>query len=172
MGRFIVANQDKRVAEWVASRISVFEFGNSPYTAIGLANETGALLAGVIYQNFTKTDIHMHVAALPGRRWLCRSFLGEGFRYPFEQLGCRRVTGLVPSRNTDAQAFDEHLGFAYEGRVRRILPNGDDLIIYGMLREECRFLNVGRFHGRKQHDIADERWRREAHGLHATGRHQ
>lgn len=171
MGRFIVANQDKRVAEWVASNISVFDFGNTPYTAIGLANETGSLLAGVIYQNYTKTDIHMHVAALPGKRWLCRHFLGEGFRYPFEQLGCRRVTGLVPSRNEIAQSFDEHLGFVREGVVRKILPNGDDLIIYGMLREECRWLDVGRNHGRKRFSTTDERWRREARVLQpASGR--
>jgi hypothetical protein len=49
--------------------------------------------------------------------------------------------------------------------VRKILPNGDDLIVYGMLREECRFLNVGRFHGRKQFSTRDERWRRETGGL-------
>jgi RimJ/RimL family protein N-acetyltransferase len=171
MGRFIIANQDKRVAEWVASKIDVFEFGTTPYTAIGLANETGALLAGVIYQNYTRTDIHMHVAALPGRRWLCKSFLGEGFRYPFEQLGCRRVTGVVPARNLPAQRFDEHLGFIREGLVRSILPNGDDLIIYGMLREECRFLNVGRFHGRKQYSTRDDRWKREAAGLQPAGGH-
>jgi RimJ/RimL family protein N-acetyltransferase len=169
MGRYIVPNQDERVAQWVAGRMPIFEFGSSPYTAIGLANETGALLAGVVYQNYTKTDIHMHTAALPGKRWLCRAFLGEGFRYPFEQLGCARVTALVPGKNTVAQRFDEHLGFTLEGRVRKILPDGDDLIIYGMLREECRWLNVGRNHGRKQYSTTDG-WRREAAGvLPATG---
>lgn len=166
MGKFIVANQDKQVAQWVASKITIFEFGSTPYTAIGLANETGALLAGVVYQNYTKTDIHMHVAALPGKRWLSRAFLGEGFRYPFEQLGCKRVTGLVPGRNIIAQQFDEHLGFTQEGRVRHILANGDDLIIYGMLREECRFLNVGRHHGRKQYSTTDG-WNRKAPSVYA-----
>lgn len=170
MGRYIVANQDERVARWVASRMPIFEFGSTPYTAIGLANESGSLLAGVVYQNYTKTDIHMHVAALEGRRWLCKAFLGEGFRYPFEQLGCRRVTGLVPGKNTLAQEFDEHLGFTWEGRVRKILPDGDDLLIYGMLCEECRWLNVGRNHGRKQHST-DDGWRRETPGLLASGRH-
>jgi hypothetical protein len=110
------------------------------------------------------------VAALSGKRWLCKAFLGEGFRYPFEQLGCRRVTGLVPGKNKAAQSFDEHLGFTQEGCARKILPDGDDLIIYGMLREECRFLNVGRNHGRKQHST-DDGWRREAPGLLASGRH-
>jgi RimJ/RimL family protein N-acetyltransferase len=169
--RRIIGNQDERVARWVAARMPIFEFGSTPYTAIGLADQTGALLAGVVYQNYTKTDIHMHVAALPGKRWCCRAFIGEGFRYPFEQLGCRRVTGLVPAKNLEAQHFDEHLGFVLEGRVRDILPDGDDLIIYGMLREECRWLEVGRNHGRKQYSTTDG-WRREAAPVHSTGRHR
>jgi RimJ/RimL family protein N-acetyltransferase len=169
--RKVIANQDERVARWVAERMPIFEFGSTPYTAIGLANETGALLAGVVYQNYTKTDIHMHVAALAGKRWLCRAFIGEGFRYPFEQLGCARVTGLVPGGNLEAQRFDEHLGFVLEGRIRRILPNGDDLVVYGMLREECRWLEVGLNYGRKQYSTNDG-WRREAPRLHSPGGHR
>ncbi len=159
--RCILANHDEMVAKWVSEQMPIFEFGSSPYTAIGLTNSAGMLLAGVVYQNYTKGDIHMHVAAREGKRWLSKAFLGEGFRYPFEQLKCRRVTGLVPAKNLEAQRFDEHLGFTQEGRIRRILPDGDDLIIYGMLREECRWLNVGRFHGRKQFSTTDERWPRE-----------
>jgi RimJ/RimL family protein N-acetyltransferase len=170
MGRFIIANQDERVAKWVSSRMAIFEFGATPYTAIGLANETGSLLAGVVYQNYTKTNIDMHVAALPGKRWLCKAFLGECFRYPFEQLQCARVTGLVPGKNIAAAEFDQHIGFIWEGRVRRILADGDDLIIYGMLREECRFLNVGRNHGHKQHSTNDG-WRRETPKILSSGRH-
>jgi RimJ/RimL family protein N-acetyltransferase len=171
MGRHVIGNQDERVAQWVAARMPIFEFGSTPYTAIGLADSSGSLLAGCVYQNYTKTDIHMHLAALPGKRWLCRAFLGEGFRYPFEQLNCRRVTGLVPGRNEVAQQFDEHLGFTLEGWVRHILPNGDDLLIYGMLREECRWLNVGRNHGRKQHSTRDG-WRHETPGVLAASGHR
>jgi len=162
--KHILANQDEMVAKWVASRMPIFEFGSTPYTALGLMNQAGMIIAGCVYQNYTKADIHMHVAALPDKRWLNRPFLGECFRYPFEQLGCKRVTGLVPSKNTDAQRFDEHLGFIYEGRIRQILPDGDDLIIYGMLREECRFLKVGLNHGRKQFGTHDG-WRRETSGV-------
>jgi hypothetical protein len=98
-----------------------------------------------------------------------RAFLGEGFRYPFEQLGCKRVTGLVPARNEVAARFDEHLGFIYEGRIRQVLPNGDDLLVYGMLREECRFLQVGLNHGRKQYRTDD--WR-QASGLQPASGHR
>jgi RimJ/RimL family protein N-acetyltransferase len=167
--KHLVTHQDERVARWVADHMPVFEFGSTPYTAIGQADRSGSLIAGCIYQNFTKTDLHMHVAALPGKRWMSKAYLGECFRYPFEQLGCRRVTGLVPGRNEVAARFDEHLGFVLEGRIRQVLANGDDLLVYGMLREECRFLKVGLNHGRKQYGTTDG-WRREtSHVLPAGG---
>lgn len=146
MGKRILANEDKRVAEWVSQQMPIFEFGSSPYTAIGLAANNGELIAGVVYQNYIKTSIDVHIAAI-GRRWATREFLGECCRYPFLTLGCRRMTGLVPARNEEGARFDEKFGFTYEGRIRKILPNGDDLIVYGMLREECRWLNVGIKHG-------------------------
>ncbi len=166
--KHILANQDEMVAKWVASRMPIFEFGSSPYTALGLMTQAG-IIAGIVYQNYTKVDIQMHVASVADKRWLNRAFLGEGFRYPFEQLGCRRVTALIPARNTVAEAFDQRLGFIYEGCIRKVLANGDDLLIYGMLREECRFLKVGLNHGRKQHSTRDG-WRHEAPAVLPTRR--
>ena len=55
-------------------------------------------------------------------------------------VGCRRVTGLVHDNNHDARRFDEHLGFKQEGVLRKAAPDGDDMIVYGMLREECRWI--------------------------------
>ena len=51
----------------------------------------------------------------------------------------RRVTALVPAKNTAALRFDLHLGFKQEGVVRHALPD-DDIIILGLLREDCRFI--------------------------------
>lgn len=152
MARFVLANQDEMVAEWVAKRIPNFTF-DGPYSAIGLVNGQGHLLAGVIYERFTQIDIHVHIAAVPGKRWISRHWLNEVFRYPFVQLGCARMTGLVPARNEAAQKFDEHLGFRLEGRLRKALPNGEDLLIYGMLKEECRWLGAG--HGHSKRATAD-----------------
>jgi RimJ/RimL family protein N-acetyltransferase len=142
----VLANQDKYVADWVAGRIPIFEFGSSPYTAIGLM-DNGVMIAGVVYQNYTRLDIQMHAAAIEGARWLTRPFLGEVFRYPFEQLQVHRVTALIPGTNTRSERFCKHLGFKKEGRVREILPQGEDLLVYGMLKSECKFLNLRRFHG-------------------------
>jgi RimJ/RimL family protein N-acetyltransferase len=132
----ILCQPKESIAAFVAERVPThFPWDN--YTALALA-ENDTILAGVIYNHYTGTDICMHVAAVPGKRWLNRKFLFAAFDYPFNQLKVRRVTGLVPSKNKAAQRFDEHLGFELEGRIRHALAD-DDLLLYGLLREDCKW---------------------------------
>lgn len=136
----VVYGQDQRVIEWVGDRVDEDEFG---FGAIGLGlEEDGELIAGVVFNMYTGPSISMHVAAVPGKRWMTKDFLWRSFAYPFLQLKCNRVTGLVRVDNLDAQRFDEHLGFKREGLIRRACTDGTDMILYGMIREECRWLGV------------------------------
>jgi RimJ/RimL family protein N-acetyltransferase len=143
----ILAGQDKLVAEWICARIKYCAL-TPYYTAIGLVDERGTLLAGVMYDNYVKHNIHIHIAAEPGKQWMTKTYLTECFRYPFEQLKVARLTGLVAASNWDARRFDEHLGFRHEGVIRHGMPDGDDVILYGMLKSECRFLRSYRNYGK------------------------
>lgn len=138
MTKRIVFNEDKRVCEWVAARVDEEDFGEYA-RGIGLEKD-GELVAGVVYNNYNKTNVYMHVAVEYGGKYLTRSFVTCCFAYPFVQLGVNRVTGLVRVDNLPAQKFDEHLGFKREGLVRRACEDGTDMILYGMLREECKWL--------------------------------
>ena len=88
---------------------------------------------------YTGNGIMMNVAG-GYKGWINRAFLRAAFAYPFKQLGCTRVSGLVRADNYAAQQFDERLGFKREGLVRRGDDDGTDLIMYGMLREECKWI--------------------------------
>lgn len=134
-----VYGRDYFISQWVGYRVNEDNFGSC--TAIGL-EEDGKIIAGVVYNMYTEASICMHVAAEPGKRWLTKDFLYRVFAYPFIQLGCNRVTGLVRVDNIEARRFDEHLGFVQEGVIRRGATDGTDLILYGMLKEECRWLGV------------------------------
>lgn len=106
--------------------------------AIGWLNgET--IRAVTVFDGFSQCDCNMHIASDGTGNWLTKEFLCRSFAYPFIQLGLRRVTGLVPAKNENAVRFDIHLGFEYEGKCRNALPD-DDIIVLGMLREDCRFL--------------------------------
>jgi RimJ/RimL family protein N-acetyltransferase len=133
----ILANSEA-VAGWLAERCMFFRI-TTPYVAIGLLDDAGQLVAGVVYDNFIRYSIDAHVAA-EGKPWT-RFFLRECFRYPFGQLGVRRITAKVASWNLASQEFVERLGFQHEGTVRELMPDGSDCLVYGMLRRECRWIS-------------------------------
>lgn len=102
--------------------------------------EDGKLVGAVAYNHYTGNAILMHVAGAK-RGWVTRKFLRAAFNYPFHQLGCTRVTGLVRTDNPVAQDFDERIGFKREGLIREGDDDGCDLILYGMLKRECRWID-------------------------------
>lgn len=133
----LVYGEDERCLAWVTKtlgRANLF----SDAKAIGLEGENG-LLAVCAYDRFTDCDVSMHIASNGSGHWLTRAFLVAGFSYPFVQLGLRRITGLVPSKNKRALRFNRRLGFKVEGMHRLALPD-DDLVILGMLKSECPFI--------------------------------
>lgn len=136
--REIIANQPERVGRFVSEIMG--NDGWSSYQAIGL-EEDGELIAGVLFDNYNGASICMHVAAVPGKRWLTREFLWYCFYYPFVELGVKRITGLVPESNLAARRFDEHLGFRLEARLEDAHPDGD-VLVYKMTKADCRFLEM------------------------------
>ena len=125
------------VVEWMRARSS--EIGDSPAQGIGWV-ENDELIAGVAYTDFNGPNVCMHVVANPGKRWLRREYLFACFDYPFNQLNCRRVTGLVGEGNMQARKFDEHLGFTRETTLRGAHPTGD-LIVYVMWKDRCKWIS-------------------------------
>lgn len=130
-----------QLVKWVGERIDEANLGDA--VGIGLRQD-GEIIAGVVYNLYSGPNICMHVAAVPGRRWMNKAYLYECFAYPFLQLKCNRVTGLVRVDNVISQKFCDHLGFKREGVLRKACDDGADTILYGMLREECRWLEIKR----------------------------
>lgn len=144
----IVAGFPRDVADFVAARAPHFDPLplEEKFEALGWSDQSGRLVAGVVFTCYTGRNIDMHIAG--DGAWLAPEFFGECFRYPFEQLHVRRVTSRTPADNPTALKFVTALGFKQEGRVRQALAGDVDLIILGMLRSECRWLGVGKS-GRK-----------------------
>lgn len=136
----VVYGQDKSICEWVGRRVDELSFGDGA-TGIGL-EEDGELISGVVFNMYTGPSICMHVAAIPGRKWMTREYLWRAFAYPFLQLNCHRVTGLVRVDNFESIRFANHLGFRQEGLLRKACTDTTDMILYGMLKEECRWVGV------------------------------
>jgi hypothetical protein len=143
--RRVVADKE-RVGAFVIERMP-FPVSWTKYTAIGL-ERNDRLVAGVLYEGMTKRDVNMH-CAIDDPYAVNFEYLFTVFDYPFNQCNLARVTGLVPRKNDKALKFDiDKVGFKVEGIVRSALPDGDDIVVLGMLRDECKWLN-GR-QGRKR----------------------
>jgi hypothetical protein len=173
MTKRILTGADAMVAEWVGKRIGGIDYGGSPSTAIGLIDARGYLLAGTVYTVYTGNDVMMHVAALTPRS-MTRGFVEACFLYPFGQLGCSRVTAMVARENQRSHDFVTGIGFVHEGCLREWYEDGQDAILYGMLRRECRWLQPRRTYGQPESD-ATGRAALAAHGApagrdHAPGR--
>ncbi len=123
------------MCRWAGVRIGA-SFDPATAKGISVLCENGA--ATVLYTDYRKVDIRMHVAGVG--HWLSRAALSVWFGYPFQELGVRRVTGLVARKNRVARRLNEKLGFVQEGCMRHAMENGDHMILYGMLREDCRWL--------------------------------
>lgn len=108
---------------------------------IGLLDDSDAILAVVCFDEYNKANVNMHVASVPGKRWLNREFLWYCFFYPFEQLKVKRITGLVAFSNMEARRFDENLGFTLEATLKDAHPDGD-LLVYCMTKAQCRWLTL------------------------------
>lgn len=139
MAKLIYGEED-RLLPWAQERIGVV-FRDDAKT-IGLERDE-QIAAVVVFDNFSETDVYMHIASDGTRAWMSKTLLLAAFAYPFMQLGLLRVTGLVPAQNTDALKFDEHLGFVREGYHPKAGPGGCDLVSLGLLRDHCRFIPKG-----------------------------
>lgn len=106
---------------------------------LGLERD-GVLVAGVLYEGFNGQNVWMHVAAEPGGRWMTKDYLHYCFHYPFNEMGVKRVSGYVNASNVEARRLDEHLGFKQEAVLSGAAPDGGDVVVYAMWRDDCRFL--------------------------------
>lgn len=104
--------------------------------AISVVDDQDQFLAVTLYSAYTRTNIDMHIAARPKSRWLSRSYFNASFELPFLVLEVPRITGLIRASNLNAQHFVSRLGFKYEGCMRKAFEDGEDLVLYGMLKEE------------------------------------
>lgn len=128
------------VAAWVARRIAILGgvAALGPHAAIGIERD-GALIAGAVFHNYRHHDIEVSFAADdPG--WARRGTIRAILRYPFAQLGCTRLTALIARDNARAAKLLEGLGFKREGVLRRAYDGTADALVFGMLREECHWL--------------------------------
>jgi RimJ/RimL family protein N-acetyltransferase len=100
MIRFVFG-KDEQVATAVVQMVPGHEHGFGKCTAIGIIDDDGALIAGVVFHNWSPQNgtIELSAAALPGKRWLTRTTIRQMYEYAFDTCGCQMVISVVSERN-------------------------------------------------------------------------
>lgn len=122
---------DDRVAAFVGERVG--SIISPPYTAAGL-ERNGRIVAGVIFNCFTGTDVEVTVAGEPGA--FTKSFIRMVRQYVFETLGCLRIS--ITTEQPHVIKIAKRLGAQTEGRKRNLFGKGRDGIVLGILKEDWK----------------------------------
>jgi hypothetical protein len=138
--RFIYG-QDAKMAKWAAVQIGAGGGFPRDVRAIGV-QRNGNLIAVALWHTLSLRNCFVSIATNRSGRCATREFLFRSFAYPFLQLDLPRVTCIVDEGNDESVRLAEHLGFKLEGRLRRAAPDGRDDLMFGMLREECRWIGL------------------------------
>lgn len=118
---------DERVAPFVAKECGVQIF--PPYTSIGI-EQSGEIIAGIVFNNWTGHDIHITVA---GRGWH-KGLLAEVGDYVFNKLKCSRMTAITEQKKVVRLA--SRLGGKVEGTLtNQFGPNRPGYLI-GFLKAD------------------------------------
>lgn len=137
MASRIIYGRDDIVCDFVASAFPHIEsFGG----CIGLGVAKGnRILAGVVIELKTPFDAHVSIYSIRPDVWT-RRVIEEVFSYLFDHLGMVRVTCLTSKKNKRSRKIIRGLGFRHEGTLKKGLDGIRDAIVYGMTREQCRWI--------------------------------
>lgn len=130
-----VFGQDQAVANWVRERLAGVDNGFGQYSAIGV-EDGGALIAGVVYHDYRRYSIQISMASNTPK-WCSRRTLSILLGYPFNQCGVERITACTSKNNRALRSLVVRLGFKLEGTIRRGFDGVQDLLVYGLLKEEA-----------------------------------
>lgn len=138
----ILLGQDEFVGNWVAERVRDIKSLDDmrPFVAIGVV-KNNKLQMGVIYNNYTQDDIMLSIASDDPSWARNRDVIRAIFAYPFNDIKVNRVSLICAKPNKRARKLAKGLGFKEEGCVRKMMNRETDGVIYGMLAEECRWLD-------------------------------
>ena len=128
----LIFNCDEALAHWAGDHLKM-DIAR-PNTSIGVAH-SGKIVAVAVFNNYRPPNIEItFVTTSP--RWASPGAVKAILRYPFVQLGCKRLTAIIEATNQPARAFLWRLGFRLEGVHPDVFASGA-AETYGLLKKDA-----------------------------------
>jgi RimJ/RimL family protein N-acetyltransferase len=133
---FSIATNKEVVGVWIAHHINMIWKPEGTET-VGLMRN-GALVAGVMYEDWNTQSITAHIAI---KGLINRQFLHVIFDYPFNQLKVNKIVAPVLSSNLKSINLVKKMGFTEHARLKDIHPSGD-MIFFVIDKTACKYLGA------------------------------
>lgn len=134
-GRYLML--DDRLADWIAARIPGMSANNlRRYAATVGVVANGVLIAAMACGGKERGNVEITLAS-DTPKWATKHTIRTLMKWPFDQLGCHRVTTRIAASNQRAIKFNEGIGFKREGLIRDGWGEGEDCVLLGLLKSEA-----------------------------------
>ena len=100
-------------------------------------------LGSVVYSGFNWENnkmVNCQAFAVGSPNWVHPGVLYYMFAVPFYIFGVNRITLTAIENNKPSITWINDLGFTYEGSLRMAVEGKYDKHLYGMLKDECKWL--------------------------------
>jgi hypothetical protein len=124
-----------QVAAWAAGRMGQAVI--PPFYAVGVMDNRGEPIGALIWSELTGANIELTIY---GPRAFPRGVIIASFAYAFNALGVSRITVRCQADKPKLIRLIEKMGWRREGTLRRFYGPELDAVIFGMVREDCRWL--------------------------------
>ncbi len=133
------------IAVWAGRQLGIHDWG--PCQSIGVMAR-GKLVAAAVFHQYRHPNIEISFVTVD-KRWATPQTVRGILRYPFIQLGCKRLTAITSDKNHPTREFLCRLGFVQEGYHPDAFESSD-AVTYGLLRAAAaRWLTEDRDAGQK-----------------------
>lgn len=133
----LLFGHDAVVSTWVARHIPHMAGDFGPSSAIGVVDESGNPMAGIVFHDYQPNYGTIQLsAAAESPRWATRNVISAILGYPFRQLMVHKVWTATQHKNDRAIRFNKGIGFTQEATLKDHFGRGDHAIICRMLKKD------------------------------------
>ena len=108
------------------------------FKAIKVVDDAGKIHGMVGYGNWTANAVVLTIAL--DNPVALREILKWAFRYPFEQCNRGIALAVVRGNNKRSLSLCRKVGFREVYRVKDGIDVGEDMVMFQMRREDCRYI--------------------------------
>jgi hypothetical protein len=136
----VILTHGEHVVDFVQKLISEKVGFDNPL-GMGVMSDNEEMLLGVVLDNYRiESNSICASIAIIDQKVLTKSILRALFHTAFIKIGVERISCMVEHDNYKSNSLTERLGFIQEGVMRKASFNKKDLVVYGMLREDCKWI--------------------------------